>query len=56
VHSVEVALGLLEQYVAHNSRLAVAVTVDRVNVTQKGEAVAAFAVMYEAYGLISELV
>lgn len=56
VHSLEMALGLLEQLDAHAGRPVVAVTVDAVKVLQKAEAVALLAVMYEAQGSLSGLV
>jgi hypothetical protein len=41
-------LGLLEQLVAHAGKPVVAVTEDLVKVAQKGDAVALFALMYDA--------
>lgn len=43
VHSLEMALGLLEQFDAQEGRLVVAVTVDLVKVAQKADAVAVLA-------------
>lgn len=50
VHSLDMALGLLEQYDAHDGRLVVAVTVDCVKVLQNADAVALLAVMKDAHG------
>lgn len=48
VHSLEMALGLLEQYEAQVGRPAAAVTADWVKVAQNADAVAALADRYEA--------
>ena len=50
VHSLEIALGLLEQYVAHDGKSALAVTLDSVKVAQNADAVASLADRYEAQG------
>lgn len=56
VHSLEMALGLFEQFEAHGGRPVVAVAEEAVYVLQNAEAVALLAVMKEAQGSVSGLV